>query len=176
MVLKLLYSASDSVQVLRCFYVRRSIGSVEKSSGVRFYTATLAPDERLKSAGKGRVLPTGKGRVPPRTSCRPREQLGRRGVITCNVFLRASRGNSKHIISMLVLATYCVGPSRPLLSGHTPSVPLDPCSRDILYWSPSTRGKDKRIRVQGGTRGYIDYPPSLRAPSHSFPPIKSKIW
>ena len=36
MVLKLLYSASDSVQVLRCFYVRRSIGSVEKSSGRAF--------------------------------------------------------------------------------------------------------------------------------------------
>ena len=141
--------------------------SVEESSGVRFYTATLAPDERFSREGEGAAS----GRL-----CRPREQLGRRGVITCNVFLRASRGNSKHIISMLVLATYCVGPSRPLLSGHTPSVPLDPCSRDILYWSPSTRGKDKRIRVQGGTRGYIDYPPSLRAPSHSFPPIKSKIW
>ena len=41
--LKLLYS----VQVWRCFCIGRSIGSVEKSSGVRFYTATPAPDERL---------------------------------------------------------------------------------------------------------------------------------
>ena len=155
--------------------------SVEESSGVRFYTATLAPDERLKSAGKGRV--------PPRTSLPSAGATRSQGGDHMQCFPSCEQGKqqtyylnacSRHILcrslSTPALGAYSIGPPRLLLSGHTPSVPLDPCSRDILYWSPSTRGKDKRICVQGGTRGYIDYPPSLRAPSHSFPPIKSKIW
>ena len=111
MVLKLLYSASDSVQVLRCFYVRRSIGSVEKSSGVRFYTATPARDERLKSAGKGRA--------PLRMSLPSAGATRSQGGDHMRRFLCASRGNIKHTISILVnhLSTTC----RPHILCRSPS-------------------------------------------------------
>ena len=137
MVLKLLYSASDSLQVLWCFCVRRSIGSEVICRVDRFYTATPAPDERLNSAGKGRA-PL---RMSLPSAGATRSQRGDH----IRRFLCASRGNIKHTISILV--DHFVD---HLSTTHTGSVPLDPCSRDILYQSPSIRGKDKRICVQGG--------------------------
>ena len=83
---------------------------------MRFYTATLAPDERLKSAGKGRV--------PPRTSLPSAGATRLQGGDHMQCFARA--GETANILSQC------------LFSPHTVSVPLDPCSRGILHRSPST--------------------------------------
>ena len=128
--------------------------SVEESSGVRFYTATLAPDERLKSAGKGRVLPTRKGRVPPRTSLPSAGATRSQGGDHMQCFPSCEQGKqqtyylnacSRHILcrslSTPALGAYSIGPPRPLLSGHTLLVPLDSGKRQ----TDSRSGRDSRL-------------------------------